>query len=275
MKPSRSAPAPAAQRASHCPAAQERSHLGAGVRRPNQRLADEHGVGPHGRQAGRIGRRMDAALGDQDRAGGDRGPQAGRGFQVHGKGVQVAVVDAHEAWRDPQGTLQLGLVVDLDQGVHAQRQHQAVEGCQLAVVQGGDDEQYGVGAGSPGLVDLVGIEKKVLAQDRQLDRRPHGAQVIEMALEKALVGQHADGCRAVGLVGPGQGHRVEIRAEQAPASDRPGARSAAARLRAGGAWAAAAAAAACTVARGTASWQRAISARFQRRISSRMVGRAI
>ncbi len=76
--------------------------------------------------------------------------------------------------------------------------------------QGGDDQQDGVRAGGGSLVDLHFVEHEILAQQRQIDRVADGAQVIEVSLEKALVGQDGNGVRPGGLVSAGDLDGIEI-----------------------------------------------------------------
>ena len=52
--------------------------------------------------------------------------------------------------------LQLRLVVDLDEHVEAELDGQVVELEQLEAVEGGDDQQHGVGAHQPGVGDVAG-----------------------------------------------------------------------------------------------------------------------
>ena len=62
------------------------------------------------------------------------------------------------------------------------------------VVEAGDDEQDGVGAGDDAFVDLEFVEDEVLAQERELDLLADLAQVGEVALEIFLVGEDAEAC---------------------------------------------------------------------------------
>ena len=76
------------------------------------------------------------------------------------------------------------------------------------------NQQDGIGAGGARFQQLIAIQNEVLAQQR---RRNGGAdlfQIGQMALEKRLVGQHADAGGAVIGVGAGDGDRIEIGADQ-------------------------------------------------------------
>ena len=65
----------------------------------------------------------------------------------------------------------------------------------------GDDQQDRVGAGGRRLVDLVGVDDEVLAQDRQLRRRARLAQVVERAAEVERLGEDRQRRGAAALVG--------------------------------------------------------------------------
>ena len=64
-----------------------------------------------------------------------------------------------------------------------------------------DDQQQRVGARGRGLVDLIGVDDEVLAQDRQDRRRAGGAQVVERAAEVRPLGEDRERGRAAALVG--------------------------------------------------------------------------
>ena len=87
-------------------------------------------------------------------------------------------------------------------------------------VEHGGDQENGIGAGNARLVDLVGIEDEVLAQQRQPHLFADQGQIAEMAEKKVLVGQHRQAGGAVLLIDPGNGKRVEIGADD-PLARRP------------------------------------------------------
>src|SRR5207237_459103 len=62
------------------------------------------------------------------------------------------------------------------------------------------DQEHGVGAGRPRLVQLVLIDDEVLAQDRQSARPAGEAQILERAIEMRRLGQHRQRTRAATLV---------------------------------------------------------------------------
>src|SRR5829696_10160368 len=137
----------------------------------HQGLTDQHGVGAGA--GGRLdaGPVADAALGDQDRAGGHGPADLGQAARVDRKGGQVAGVPPDQGGAGGGGDLGLGDGVDLDQGVKAGLGgllQQVAEGVR---VKGGDDQQDGVGPPGARLPDLVAGGDEVLARDGQADRQ--------------------------------------------------------------------------------------------------------
>ncbi len=160
-----------------------------------------------------VGAGPDAALGDEDDVGGDLVAEADRQVEVGDEPVQVAVVDADEVGPRGQDAGQVARVVELDQGGHPPPPRQGQERRQLRIVEDLGDQEDGIGAGHPGLDDLVLVDQEVLAEDRDRHRRPDPGQVRQVPLEVRDVGQDAQAGGAVGLVGPGDGDRVEVGAD--------------------------------------------------------------
>ena len=123
---------------------------------------------------------------------------------------QVALVDTDEGGADGEGGVELRLVVDLDEHGEAEIGGQGVELGELGGVEGGHDEQHGVGAHQAGVGDVAGVDGEVLAHHRQRRRGPGRAQVVGRPGEELLVGEHREAGRAPGLVGRGQRRRVEV-----------------------------------------------------------------
>ena len=65
-----------------------------------------------------------------------------------------------------------------------------------------------------GLVDLVLVDREVLAQHRNFDDGAGRAQVVVVPLKVAFVGQHGQARRAVRRVARGDGFDVELLAYQ-------------------------------------------------------------
>ena len=92
-----------------------------------------------------VGSGLDAALADQRCAFGRAGGEALGGGEVDRQGAEVAVVDAEEGAAHMDGTLELALVVDLDQHVETDPDGSVVERPQLIVAEGGGEARQGQG----------------------------------------------------------------------------------------------------------------------------------
>ncbi len=80
-----------------------------------------------------------------------------RPLAVDFEGEQVALVDPDQPGPDAQGPLELGLVVDLHESVQAQLRGEPEQArASSSRLQGGDDEQHGVGAHEAGVADVGG-----------------------------------------------------------------------------------------------------------------------
>ena len=127
--------------------------------------------------------RGDAALGDDDRVGGNERRQPLADFERGLEGPEVAVVDADQPAFERQRALEFGLVVDLDQHVEAEVVRGLVERARRLVVDRRHDDEDAVGAPGARLQHLIGIEEEILAQDRQRRRRARLDQMLRVALE--------------------------------------------------------------------------------------------
>jgi len=88
--------------------------------------------------------------------------------------------------------------------VDAQLEGQGHELLEPGLLQGGHDEEHGVGAHEAGVGDVARPHREVLAQHRQGDRRPRFGQVGGRPAEVRFVGQDAQAGGATTLVGQGQ-----------------------------------------------------------------------
>ena len=105
--------------------------------------------------------------------------------------------------------------MNLDQGVEVEAARQPKELAQRGVVEDRADQQHGVRAEGAGLVDLVGVDDEVLAQQRQIDDAPDGFEVGEATLEKRRVGEHRQRPCAPVRIGARDRHRIEVGADHA------------------------------------------------------------
>src|SRR5215218_3596442 len=174
---------------------------GLDVGRAHQGLADQDGVDADALELVELVARGVARLGDDGLARGHVGEQLVGPLDVDREIGQVAVVEAEHVGLDVQGDLQLALVVDLDQRVEIEVAGLAQQVIEVVGVERRDDQQDRVGAHGRGLVELVGVDDEVLAQDRQLGRRERLAQVVERAAEVERLGQDRQRGRAAALVG--------------------------------------------------------------------------
>src|SRR5215212_10097887 len=108
-------------------------------------LADEDGVGAGVGRRPDVGVVADAALGDQDGPVGKGSADGGEAVRVDLEGGQVAGVDPDQGGAGGGGHLGLGLGVDLDQGVQPGPGGLLQQGPQRRPVEGGHDQQDGVG----------------------------------------------------------------------------------------------------------------------------------
>ena len=99
-------------------------------------------------EAGEIRRREDAALADEDAIRAESScASRSRGRERRLERLQVTVVDADEPRFQAQRAFKLGLVVHLDQHVHAERARRRFELGGAAVIDRRHDDQDAIGAG--------------------------------------------------------------------------------------------------------------------------------
>src|SRR5215470_16387265 len=85
----------------------------------HQALADQEGAHARGPQCTEIGRGDDPAFRHRDAAGGNSRRQALGGHKRGLEGAQIAIVDADQPRAQLERALELGLVVHLEQHIHA------------------------------------------------------------------------------------------------------------------------------------------------------------
>ena len=81
---------------------------------------------------------------------------------IHGKGLQVTVIDADDFSPALNNPLQFSAVMNLDQALHAELAAQGKQGLPVFIAKDGCDEEDGISTKGSGFVDLIDIEKEVL-----------------------------------------------------------------------------------------------------------------
>ena len=169
---------------------------------------------PEPRQAVEVGMGEDAALGDDDAVRRHARREAlGRGKR-RGEALEVAVVDADERRVEAQRPVELGLVMHLGENVHAESARCLGQAPCGRIVNGGENDEDAIGAERARLDHLIGIEHKVLAQDREPRRVARGGKISGEPLEGRRVGQDRKAGRAAFLIGTRERGRIEIGADQ-------------------------------------------------------------
>src|SRR6185437_9251824 len=161
-------------------------------------------------QPGGVVGAADPGLGHRHHVGRDGRHQPFGPFAVDGERGQVPLVHPDQGGPDGQRPVQLGLVVDLDQGIEADVGGQPGQFSQLRVAEGGDDQQDGVGPHQAGVEDVGRADGEVLAEHRHPGGGPGGHQVVGGPAEVVPVGQYRQAGGPAGDVGGGHLGRVEV-----------------------------------------------------------------
>ena len=119
-----------------------------------------------------------------------------RGFQGDFEGGEIAVVDADQVRAGIDGDVEFAAVVNFDESAEAIARGGLAEVANLARGEDGGDQQDGIGAVCRGLQDLRGVDGEILAQDGEGDGGAGGFEIGQAALEKCLVGEHAESAAA-------------------------------------------------------------------------------
>ena len=91
--------------------------------------------------------------------------------------------------------------MDLHEHVEIEPASLAQQHLEVVGMQCRDDQQQRVGAGRGGLVDLVGVDAEVLAQDGQVGDGPRCADVVQRPSEPVLLGQDREGGSSAACIG--------------------------------------------------------------------------
>ena len=154
--------------------------------------ADEHGIGAGELGLERRGARVDGALGDDHAVARRVGDERELRSPVDGEGLEVAGVDPDRVGAERAGAGELVGIVRLDERVHPELARVGLQPPRLVVVEVAEQQEDGVGAGSPELRQLVLRREEALGEQRQRGRGTRGAKIGDRAAE-ALVDEHRDG----------------------------------------------------------------------------------
>ena len=153
--------------------------------------------------------RADARLRDDDLAGGHVGEQVEGALDVDREVLEVAVVDPDHvarrarAPRSSSSSSWTSTIASRSSACASRVEPLERRACSSEPTT----SRTRVGAGHLRLVELVGVDREVLAEDRQLGRRARLAQVVERAAEVRLLGEDRDRGRAAALVGAARSRR--------------------------------------------------------------------
>ena len=184
-----------------------------GRRGPHQLLADQKAAEARFLEPLQVGRVPDPALGHGHDPFRNPRRQPEADVERHLEGAEIAAVDADERRPPRERPLQLGLVVHLDQHLHAELLAAPSQLLQTRPRMQGRDHEHGVGAGVAGFHELVRFEDEVLAQQRQAATPPEIREDLEAALEVLRLGQDRDGGGSAALILGGERGRIEVRAQ--------------------------------------------------------------
>ena len=131
------------------------------------------------------------------------------------EGLQVAVVDAEKRRGQPERARQFGLVMHLDEAVHAERRGRGDEIGRERVIDARHDHQDAIRAHRAGLEHLVGVDQEILADNGQGGGCPCRHEILRRSLEILLIREDGKAGRAALSVSARERWRVEIGANQA------------------------------------------------------------
>ena len=134
---------------------------------------------------------------------GDQVAQAPGALDVDLERPQVAVVEPDQPRPAGERPVELARVVDLDERLQPERQRPLDEARESPGRVEDGEQQHEIGAGGAEERQLDVVDHEVLGEDRDRDRGPHRAQVVDRATEPVRLAQHRDRRRAAGLVGAG------------------------------------------------------------------------
>ena len=176
----------------------------------DERFADERAIEPERAPAGDGPGLAHARFGDDQPVVRDEVAQASGALDVDLERPQVAVVEPDQPRPAGERPVELARVVDFDERLQPDRQRPLDEARESPGGVEDGEQQHEIGAGGAKQRQLDVVDHEVLGEDRDRDRSPHRAQVVDRATEPVRLAQHRDRRRAAGLVGPGPGDDVLV-----------------------------------------------------------------
>ena len=148
-----------------------------------QALADQKSAGPGAVEPADIFGRIDATFRDHQRRTAIASliileQPLGDGDICH-EGMQVAIVDPDDFRTGAIGCAQFNLIMNFNQRLKTQLTRRRIKRMQVGFFKHRCNQQDAVGACRARLMKLVDVEDEILAQDRQIDGRPHASQIFK------------------------------------------------------------------------------------------------
>src|SRR5690348_9874313 len=115
------------------------------------------------------------------------GRKSERYGQVCHEGIEVAVVDADHRRAHGERTIELAIVVDLDEGIHPERLCAMKKRVRRQVVDASHYDEDAIRAPCSGLNNLVGVEQEILSQNGKSCRLTCLLQVLGCPLKRGRI----------------------------------------------------------------------------------------
>ena len=130
---------------------------------------------------------------------------------VHFESAEIPLVHPDDLGTRLDGPVQFESSWTSTRAVNEQRRARSRNVRSSVSVEGGDDQQHGVGPHQAGVHHITGIDREVLPKHGEGAGRPGRAQILVAPAEELGVGQHGQAGRSPGLVLLGHGDRIEVR----------------------------------------------------------------
>ena len=149
-----------------------------GIGREHEMRADEESVEACGAKLHEIVMGAQAGFADRDAVVWNAADQFEGCFDADGEGFEVTVVYTDDAGAGGERAVEFFGGVHLDERLHAQLAAQGDEVAKQRIFKYGDDQEKAIPVVGAGFPDLPGIEDKILAKHRELDRLASIAEIF-------------------------------------------------------------------------------------------------